>query len=358
MKNNEFSNIKITENINESIDKAIDNGIERAFMELKFKKSKKRKIAIGFTAACLGLLFALGAINPALASKLPILGNVFQSIEKNIYFPGNYSQYATSVNEMVSNNGINVTLSEILCDGEGLYVTYIVESEKPFKYTSWGDKPLTRKQLITREAYNKVSFSNKELDNTGFAGLEGKFINENTFIGMERYYLKSLETEIPNTFDFQVKLTSIGTKGLSEKDKDQNFNGTWAFKVPVKVDKSISKNIAVNYKGANGFSLDSITITPFNVVVNNTNSNYDNYSIRVFDDNNNELGCDMGRKFNENKQINYFSAIHKGCKSLRVVVYKNMLEKGETVKNSDGSSSTAYKYVGDKILIDKSIIIE
>ncbi len=355
MKNNEFSNIKITENINESIDKAIDNGIERASMELKSKKSKKRKIAIGITVACLGLLFTFGAINPALASKLPIVGNVFQSIEKNIYFPGNYSQYATSVNEMVSNNGINVTLSDILCDGEGLYVTYIVESEKPFKYTSWGDKPLTRNQLITREAYNKVSFSNKELDNTGFAGLEGKFINENTFIGMERYYLKSLETEIPNTFDFQVKLTSIGTKGLREKDKDQNFNGTWAFKVPVKVDKSISKNIAVNYKGANGVSLDSITITPFSVVVNSTNPNY---FIRVFDDNNNELKLDMSKKFNENKQINYFSAIHKGCKSLRVVIYKNILEKGETVKNSDGSSSTAYKDVGDEILIDKSIIIE
>ena len=40
-------------------------------------------------------------------------------------------------------------------------------------------------QLITSESYNKVDFTDEELDNSGFAGLEGKFINENTFIGVQ-----------------------------------------------------------------------------------------------------------------------------------------------------------------------------
>jgi len=71
-----------------------------------------------------------------------------------------------------------------------------------FKNTSRGDSPLNMNQLLTTEDYNKVSFSKLGLDNTGLAGLKGKFIDENTFIGMERYYLKSLNTEIPDTFDF------------------------------------------------------------------------------------------------------------------------------------------------------------
>ena len=359
MNNNEFSNIEITENIHKAMDKAIDIGIERASMELKSKKIKKRKIAIGITAACFCLVVTFGATNPALAAKLPIVGSVFEAIEKKIQFPGEYSQYATSVNEVVSDNGINVTLSDILCDGEGLYVTYKVESKESFKYTSRGNKLLDVDQLMTMEAYNKVNFSNKELDNTGFAGLEGKFIDENTFIGMERYYLDSLETEIPDTFDFQVKLTSIGTHGYKKNDKDQNINGTWAFKVPVKVDKSISKNIEVNYKTDNGFSLDSIIITPFNVVINNTNPDHDCYGMKVTTQDNKELNFDRGQIFDDNnKQINYLSALPKDCKSLRVMIYKDILEEKETINHPDGSSETSYEDLGDEILLDKTINIE
>lgn len=360
MSNNKFSNIKITENIDKAMDDAIDKGIERASSETKPKKIMKRKIAIGTTAACLVLIVTFGAINPALAAKLPIVGRALEYIEKNIQFPGNYSEYATSVNEQVSDNDINVTLSDILCDGEGLYITYIVKSKEPFKNTSRGDKPLDGDQLITGEEYSKVSFSNKELDNTGIVGLEGKFIDDNTFVGMERYYLTSLETQIPDNFDFQVKLTSIETIGLKQEDKDQKFNGNWEFKVPVKVDKSISKNIAINYKKDNEFSLDSVVITPFNTLISITHLNKELCNIRLIDNNNNnEIGCAGGNMLDGNKQINYFSALPKDCKSLRVILLKNHLVKKETIRHPDGSCDTDYEDVGDEeILLDKIINIE
>ena len=67
----------------------------------------------------------------------------------------------------IYSNGVGITLSEILCDGQSLYVTYIVENEKSFKYTSWSDSGLMDiNQLITSEAYNKVDFTN-ENNNTG-----------------------------------------------------------------------------------------------------------------------------------------------------------------------------------------------
>lgn len=355
MNNNQFENIKITETIDKKIDEAIDKGIEKAYKEIK---SKKRKKAIGITAACIGLLLTLSAANPALASRLPIVGGVFRFIEKNVESPGDYSKYATAINQTVSDNGVDITMSDILCDGEGLYVTYIVKSKEPFKYTSYGDKPLDRNQLITREDYNNVSFSNKELDNTGVAGLEGKFIDENTFVGMERYYLKSLDTKIPDNFNFKVKLTSIIMKDLSPNNKDEKIDGIWAFNIPVKVDKSISKNINVNYKADNGFSLDSVVITPFNIVVNSTNPNYTTYGISVFDDNNKKYEPDKSRVFDNNKQISYVNGDFKDCKHLRIIIYKNKLEKKETIKKTDGSSETSYKDLGEEILLDKTITIK
>lgn len=353
MINNEFLNIEISE----GIDSAIDKGVERASVELKLRKNRKRKILILGIAAVIVGFFTFGITNPALASKMPIVGSVFEAIEKNIYFPGNYSEYATSVNETVESNGIKVTLSEILCDGEELYVTYKVESKKPFKYTSWGDKPLDMNQLITRESYNKVSFSDDELDNSGFAGLEGRFLDDNTFIGMERYYLGSLNTEIPDTFDFLVKLKSVGTGALKEGEKDQNFNGTWAFKVPVKVDKSISKNIEINEKENNGFVLNSITITPAELIIVNTNPDKKFYGVRVVDDKNTEIYCESGKISDNNKHTMYFGAVPKDSKTLRIIIYRNKMELKETTKGAEGGYDSIYDNEREEILVDKTINI-
>ncbi|MFT8351223.1 DUF4179 domain-containing protein [Clostridium saccharoperbutylacetonicum] len=358
MNNNEFSNIKITESIDKAIDKAIDKGIARGNSEIKYKKFKKRKIAVGITAALISLVITFGTINPALAAKLPIIGSMFKVIEKNVDSPADYSEYATSLNTVVSDNGIKVTLSDIVCDGEELYVTYKVESKEPFKYELNENKPLDSDQLLENEAYHKVSFSDKELAMGKVSGLDGKFIDEHTFIGMKKYYLKSLGEEIPDSFDFEVKITSITTHVFENNNKNQIFNGNWAFKVPVKVDKSISKNIQVNYKTDNGFSIDSIIITPFSVVINSTNPDNEYYNMKVIDDKNRKLKFDSGRSFDENKKINYFGALSKDCKSLRVVIYKDKLEEKETIKNSDGSAETGYEEVGEEILLDKTISIE
>ncbi|MBW6410170.1 DUF4179 domain-containing protein [Clostridium weizhouense] len=358
MNNNEFFNIKITESLEKAMDNAIDKGIERASSEIKPKKIKKRKIAIGITAACISFVVSFGVINPAFAAKLPIIGTVFKAIEKNIEFPGDYSQYATSLNEVVSDNGIKITLSDILCDGEELYVTYKVESKEPFRYEKEGDEPLDSDQLLENEASHKVSFSEKELVMDAIGGLDGKFIDEHTFIGMKKYYLKFLDKEIPDSFNFEVKITSIGTHVFYNNPKNQFFYGNWAFKVPVKVDKSISKNINVNYKTDNGFSLESIIITPFNVVINSTTPDYEYYDMKVIDDNNRELDFTNSGSLNDNKKITYFNALPKDCKSLRVIIYRDKLEEKETIKNLDGSSETTYEDVGNEIFLDKTISIE
>lgn len=358
MNNNEFSNIKITESIYNAMDQAIDKGIERAVFEIKSKKNNsKRKIVI-ITAACISLVITLGAINPALAAQIPIIGSVFKLIEKNLDAPGDYSQYATSLNEVVSDSGIKVTLSDILCDGEGLYVTYKVESNEPFRYEKDGDEPLESDQLLEKEISHKVSFSDKELVIGKLSGLEGKFIDEHTFIGMKKYYLKFLDKEVPDNFDFEVKISSIGTHVFENNSRNQFFYGNWAFKVPVKVDKSISKKININYKTDNGFSIDSIIITPVSVVINNTNPDNEHYHMQVIDDKNKQLSSESGRLLDDNKQIHYFKALPKDCKSLRIILYKNKIEEKETIKNSYGNSENSYESEEKEIFIDKTINIE
>ncbi|AOR23149.1 hypothetical protein [Clostridium taeniosporum] len=63
--------------------------------------------------------------------------------------------------------------------------------------------------------------------------------------------------------------------------------------------------------------------------------------------------------FDNNNQINYFSALPKDCNSLRVIIYKDILKKKETINHPDGSSETDYEDNGeDEVFIDKTINIE
>lgn len=203
-----------------------------------------------------------------------------------------------------------------------------------------------------------MSFFDNELVMGKVSGLDGKFIDEHTFIGMKKYYLKLFGKEIPDNFDFEVKITSFTTHVFHNNQKNQIFNGNWEFKVPVKVDKSISKNMEINYKTDNGFSIDSIIITPFSVVINSTNPDNEHYNMKVIDDKNRKLKSDGGRSLDESKKINYFGALSKDCKSLRVIIYKDKVEQKETIQNSDDSSEASYEEVGDAILLDKTISIE
>ena len=298
MSNKDFDNIKVPNNINLSIEK----GVKKAISERNKKKFKKIVVV---TAASLGIIITLGVTNPALASSIPFVGSVFEAVEKNIHFPANYSEYATTVNESTESNGVKVTMKEILCDGQSLYVTYLIEKEKPFKNTiGLAGGELGKTQLLVEESYSSVNFSDKKLDSSGFAGLEGKFVDEHTFVGMEKYRLDSLGLEVPNEFDFKVKLKWITSKDYSVEGKEDRVKGTWAFKVPVKVDKSLRKVITPEEMKNDKFKVDSISITKFDMIVNISylQGVWNDYNVRIFDEDGEVLQSEVSYASEDNKR--------------------------------------------------------
>lgn len=94
------------------------------------------------------------------------------------------------------------------------------------------------------------------------------------------------------------------------------------------------------------------------MVINNSKPDNEDYYMQVIDDKNRKLSFDSEQSFDDNKQIHYFKALPKDCKSLRIILYKDKLQEKETIKNSDGSSETSYESEGKEIFIDKTINIE
>lgn len=352
---------KIDIKLPDGIDEAIDKGIKIGIKEKKKKASRRIKKVVGGVAA--GIVIVSGTLlaNPALASKIPIVGGAFEAIQDKLIFSGDYSKYATGVNETVTNNGVGVTLSEVLCDGKSLYVSFKIESEKPFKYTKYKYDPkkdydiskevaekIVGVQILDNSTRN-VSFSNKELGNSGVAGFEGRYIDENTFIGVEKYDLTDLG-DIPNEFDYEIKIKELIGISWNGKDKDQVFRGKWNFKIPVKVDKSLVKEIEVNHK-ENGFGIKKISITPFETIIetiHGKNRKSLDYNVRVKDEKGNQIDLDSA-KWGKESMVNTFINKKVTPKKLTVEIYEDILKsKGNGV----------FEDVGDKVLYTKDIEIK
>lgn len=346
MSNNKYDYIKIPD----TIDIRIEEGVKKSLIEKKKNGNKRKKKLGGVVAASLAIVLTLGITSPALASRIPLIGKAFELIETNIHYPGNYSEYATSINETVYSNGIGITLSEVLCDGQSLYVTYVVENEEPFKNTSWGlGNELDMNQLLTIEAYNKADFTKEELDNTGFAGLEGRFIDENTFIGVEKYKLSNLKTDIPDKFTFQTKIIGLENYTVNENSKDYVKSGTWAFKIPVTVNSELRKEIKLNNIEENEVEIKSVSLTPFDMIIDIDYKMgiWSEYRVIAYDESGNSLQLAESTASNDNKSEKIiFESPNKESKNIRIIVVKGQGKMG------------TYDEASDEVILDKVISLE
>ena len=349
MINNEYDKINIPKNI----DMNIESGVKRALLE-KAKLNKKKKIkSIGVVVASLIAVLTLGISNPVLAAKIPLLGNVFKAIEKTIHNPGNYSKFATSINETVYSNGISVTLSEALCDGQSLYVTYIVKSEESFK-TEKGKDLKDTTQLGVLGKYNKVDFSKEKLDNSGVSGIEGKFVNENTFVGVEKFNLSYLKAEVPNNFEFHTKIDLIENYALDSENPERCKFGSWKFKIPVTVNKGLRRVIDLTGKDVESkvAKINSISLTPFEMRldVDYKVGNWNDYRLFIFDENGEMLQSysKVENKNNIDTEKTVVEVPNSESKSIRIVLAKDF----------EGKSSEFYTKSNKNIVFDKTVSIK
>ena len=345
MNKKDLDKIKLPENLDNIIDDAINKADKD---KKKNKKSKGIKKGLGTIAAGIAIVATVGIGTTTLAYGVPALGNAFEKIQNFLQFNGDYSKYATEVGKTVYDNNLKVTMSEILCDGQNLYVTYTLESKEPFKYlgedkistinskeykdaVSGNNRMLWNDQILDELTTAKVSFTDEELDNTGVAGLEGTYLNANTFIGVEQYDLSSLKAEIPDEFEFTVNYKRF--VGMGGKPEYSKIDGNWSFKVPVKVDKSLVKKIEVNDIGKDGVGVKEISVTPFEIRVLTGYYNEDNdYWIRIYDEEGNLLQGGSQKLFPESDTMkNYSMAIvprgDTKFNKIKVELYKHFVDE-------------------------------
>ena len=242
-----------------------------------------------YAAAAAALTMAAGITlcysNPALAAKIPFIGKIFEEVEHEIPFSGDYSEKAGILAETagkdedgnpiaapgikVSDGGITVTASEIYCDGLSVFLTAQIEAEQggllniPGHYIGDGDG--TAAMMYLRGEWNLSEDS--EPNALSNDNLEGKVIDDHTFVGMLKLNLPDYKSE---NGELSLRLSSIGWDDTTMADAEDiseshRIDGQWDFDIPFSIDTESVKEYPVNKEG-NGYTLKKVFVSPYQVV--------------------------------------------------------------------------------------------
>lgn len=235
----------------------------------------QNKSGMQYAAAAAAVMIAgtgFFCANPALAAKIPFIGKIFTEVQQTVTFSGTFDEKAEVLNMEGSseaelqnpmysaeNDGITITASEVYCDGLSIFLTAEVNMEQGgFDHIS-GD-------LLYLDGSWKLA-GDKEENKLVNNNLEGKAINDQTFVGMLKLDLD--ETDLLNGV-CDLQLSMIGYDDLNELDAEDisafhKCNAEWNLQVPFTVDTEAAKTLEIN-KESNGYCLRKVFVSPYQVI--------------------------------------------------------------------------------------------
>lgn len=260
--------------------------VEETLHELPEPKRGKHT---GWMCAAAAAAVIVGAgfcyTNPALASKLPVIGQIFEKVEDQVTFSGEYSDRGTVLTEekeeaeeavkgeyTVTNQGVEVTASEVYCDGHSIFLTVKVADEEGVftnipEYSAEGASGETIQSMYLAGNWRlEGAADRKDLIDTE---MEGTALDDHTFIGMIKMDLDE-KAEEDGILQFALSgLEYDDVNGLAEDGVMplHQTEGTWEFSIPFSVDKENAKEITVGERSDQGYGIDQVFVSPYQIII-------------------------------------------------------------------------------------------
>ncbi|MCC8067040.1 MAG: DUF4179 domain-containing protein [Clostridiales bacterium] len=186
----------------------------RPVKEEKARRSLFYRLAPGTAVAAVILAGSIFCVsNPALAAKLPLIGQLFAELGDVASFSGDYSEVGTALTEntceegatdeisekseisriseisqiSTSSDGITMTLSEVYCNEAALYLTLELDSEAPFENYLADENGAP---ILALSGTMDFSFNGETQELLEY--LDGKLIDETTYISLLRIDLQAV----------------------------------------------------------------------------------------------------------------------------------------------------------------------
>mgnify|MGYP002530116086 CR=1 FL=1 len=206
----------------------------------------------GGMAAVLAVGFVFCAINPVMAKNIPVVGGLFEILQDNVSFFGDFSDHATTLEAVDgtktdssetdgaktdhTNNdaiytktadGLTITCSEVYANSQAVYITMQFKSDKPFPETSTRAESGT--PVIDLDMTGGVDF-NSEASPVIDGQVEGQFLDDNTYACIFRYDLAQAAkdyTEYNEKYD-EMTQQVLDEMGITMDDMDDETDEGYA----------------------------------------------------------------------------------------------------------------------------------
>ena len=172
---------------------------------------------------------------------------------------------------LAEDNGITITASEVYSDGYSVYLAAEIKSEKggfnniPSHYTRRFEETVSQ-SVFAGGTWSVDGGKEEHLSNSYF---EGKAVDDHTFIGMMKLDQQQY-SEADGTLN--LKISDIYYDDISEEVSESiepanRFGGAWNLSVPYSVDKQHCREISVNQKNKDGYGIEKVFVSPYQVIV-------------------------------------------------------------------------------------------
>ncbi|MBD5522396.1 MAG: DUF4179 domain-containing protein [Lachnospiraceae bacterium] len=263
--------------------------------EIRVRRRRKGKMkgfgivgkvtAAAVAVAVIGIL-GLGYFNPVLAAKIPLIGKIFEKVEDDVTYSGDYTDKGTvltnedhegnldTLDYSVSDKGITLTASEVYCDGYSVFLTVNIEAEDadfthiPEHYTGMNiADERTAAGFYIGGTWSANGSSPEMLKNT----FEGEVIDSHTFAGMLKM---DFAQQVSGSSELNLNVDGLGYDDDRMLDSEEISashwtDGNWNIVIPFEVNETDVKTIEVGEKKGN-FTLDNVVISPYQVIVHTT----------------------------------------------------------------------------------------
>ena len=208
------------------------NELEMTRIKQRVLKKRKRKQAPKIVGAAAAIFLAgnitAGMAFPAYAEKIPFLASVFERFnDEDKYVFGDYEEFATDMGVTKESNGISITVTDAVYDGENITIAYTMKSEKEL-----GTRPSLDGQFIIeelKERYKNGGYSTNYL---------AEKVGEHEYAGLFVYQL------VKGSKPEEVHINWNGHTVRDFNNVSTAYNGDWDFHFHLKKLESKTKKLA------------------------------------------------------------------------------------------------------------------
>ena len=210
----------------------------------------------GGMAAVLAVGFIFCAVNPVMAKNLPVVGGLFEMLQDNVSFFGDFSDHATTLESVDTTesdiegnssedteagqdmtkkdtaytktaDNLTITCSEVYANSQAVYITMQFKSDNPFPKTETLAESGT--PVIDLDMTGGVDF-NSEASPVIDGQVEGQFLDDNTYACIFRYDLAQAAKDYTEYNEKYNEMTQqvMDEMGITQADLDDQTDEGYA----------------------------------------------------------------------------------------------------------------------------------